>query len=134
MAHSWADRGECGGEVVYGPCERCTRVSDGDGDEFHPSPILVEGRDEWGVLLGLLRDFFCRILGPGLPENPISMRMRVHVLLSKLVWPGSGVSGTPLAYMRSGAVPWPPSKRACVSSIGNTHGGARLGADVHSAS
>ena len=42
-------------------------------------------------------------------ENPISMRMRVHDFLLKLAWPGSGVSGTPLAYMRSGVVPWPPS-------------------------
>jgi len=67
-------------------------------------------------------------------KNPISMRMRVHVLLSKLVWSGSGVSGTHLAYIRSGAVPWPPSKRACASSASNTHAGIRLGAVVHSAS
>jgi hypothetical protein len=51
--------GEGGGEVVGGPCERCTRVSDrdGDGDEFHPPPLLLEGRYEGGVILGLLRVF-----------------------------------------------------------------------------
>ena len=57
VVHSWASHGECGGEVVEGPCERCTRVSDGDGDEFHPSQILLEGRGEGGVLLGILRVF-----------------------------------------------------------------------------
>ena len=45
-------------EVVEGPCERCTRVSDGDSYEFHPPPIMLEGRDEGRVvLLGLLRVF-----------------------------------------------------------------------------
>jgi hypothetical protein len=76
----------------------------------------------------------CFLSHPRSRENPTSMRMRVHVFLSKLVSPGSGVSGTTLAYMRYGDVPWPPSKRACVPSNGNTHGGIRLGAVVHSAS
>ena len=35
--------GECG-----------ARVTDGKGDELHPSPVFTEGRDEGGVLLGLL--------------------------------------------------------------------------------
>jgi hypothetical protein len=47
VVHSWANLGDCGGEVVEGPCEPCTRVSDGDGDKFHPSPMLLEGRDKW---------------------------------------------------------------------------------------
>ncbi len=54
VVRSWANRIECGYEVVDGLCERCTRVYDGDGDEFHPSPISLEGRDERGVLLNLL--------------------------------------------------------------------------------
>jgi len=62
------------------------------------------------------------------------MKIRVHAFLSKLVLPGSGVSGTPHTYMRSGAVPWPASKRAYVSSSGNTHVGIRVGAVVYSAS
>ena len=106
-------------------------MSDWDDDEFHPSPILLEDRDERGYF-SVFSVYF--LSHPRFRENPISMRMRVHVLLSKLVWPVSGVSGTPLAYMRSGAVPWLPSKKACVSSYDNTHAGVRLGADVHSAS
>jgi len=61
VVHSWANRGKCGGEVVEGPCERCTRVSDGNGDEFHQSPMLLEGRDEGVVLLGLLRVFLVSV-------------------------------------------------------------------------
>ena len=57
VVHSWANRGESGCEVVEGPCERCTRVSDGNGDEFRPLPVLLEVRDERGVLLGLLHVF-----------------------------------------------------------------------------
>jgi len=57
VVHSWANRGECGGEVVEGPCERCTRVSDGDGDELYLLPVLIKSRDEKEVLLGLLRVF-----------------------------------------------------------------------------
>ena len=57
VVHSWANRGEDGDEVVEGSCERCTRVSDEDGDEFHPHPILLEGQDEGGVLIGLFRMF-----------------------------------------------------------------------------
>ena len=41
VVHSWANRGECGGEVVEGPCEHFTRVSDGDGDEFHPAQYIA---------------------------------------------------------------------------------------------
>ena len=36
MVHCWANREEFGCEVVEGPSERCTRVSDGDGDELRP--------------------------------------------------------------------------------------------------
>ncbi len=57
VVHSWADRGEYGGEVVEGSCECCTRVSDGNGDEFDPFPILLKGLDEGEVLLGILRVF-----------------------------------------------------------------------------
>ena len=40
-------------------------MSDWDGDEFHPSPIRLEGRDERGVLLGLLRVFLVSSGVPG---------------------------------------------------------------------
>ena len=66
--------------------------------------------------------------------NPISIRMRVHNVLSELVWPVSDVSGIRLAYMRYGVVRWPPSWRACVSVGDSTQGGIWLGAVVHSAS
>ena len=65
---SWTDCGKCGGEVVEGPCERCTRVFDWDSDEFHPSTILLEGRDEGGVLLDLLRVFLVASEVPGEPS------------------------------------------------------------------
>jgi len=45
---------EGGGAVVEGHCKCGARVSDGDGDEFHPLPVFFEGRDEGVVLLGLL--------------------------------------------------------------------------------
>ncbi len=57
LVRSWSNRGECGGEVVEGLCECCTRVPDGNGDEFHPPPMSSEGRNEGGVLIGLLRVF-----------------------------------------------------------------------------
>ena len=60
--------------------------------------------------------------------------MSVLSFVSKVVRPGSGVSGTPMAYMRSGVVPWPPSKSACVAFVGSTHEGIQLGATVHSSS
>ena len=43
--------------MVEIPYKRCTCVSDGDSDEFHLPPLLLEGRDEGGYLLGLLRVF-----------------------------------------------------------------------------
>jgi len=52
VVRSWANRGECGGKVVEGLCERCTRVSDGDGDEYYPPPLLLDERNEGGVLFG----------------------------------------------------------------------------------
>ena len=52
-----ADGGECGCEVLEGPLQRGTRVSDGVGDELHFSQELLESRDEGGVFLGLLREF-----------------------------------------------------------------------------
>ena len=42
VVYSRANRGECGGAVIEGPCERCTRVSDEDGDKSHLPPILLE--------------------------------------------------------------------------------------------
>ena len=54
LVRSWANRGECGGEVVEGPCARCARVTDGDGDEFNPPPIFVEGHNEGDVIFSLL--------------------------------------------------------------------------------
>ena len=68
MVHSWAIRGECGGDVVKGLCEHCTRVSDGDCDESHPPPILLESRDEGGVLLVLLRVFLVAFEVSGEPN------------------------------------------------------------------
>ncbi len=40
--------------MAEGPCECGARVPDGDGDEFHPPLVFLEGRNEGGVLLGLL--------------------------------------------------------------------------------
>ncbi len=57
LVRSWSNCGECGGEVVEGPCECCTRVPYGDGDELHPPLLSLEGRNEGGVLLGLFRVF-----------------------------------------------------------------------------
>ena len=54
LLRSWANRGECDGEVVEGPCDRCIRVPDGDGDKVHSPLVFLEGRIEGGVLLGLL--------------------------------------------------------------------------------
>ena len=65
VVHSWANRGEFGSEVVEGSCERCTRLSDGNGDEFHPPLVLLEGRDEGVVLLDLLRVFLDASEVPG---------------------------------------------------------------------
>jgi len=53
LVNSWANYGEGSGEAVEDPCKRCVRVSDGDGDEFHPPPKFPDGRDE-GLLIGLL--------------------------------------------------------------------------------
>ena len=62
------DLGDCGGEVVEGPCEDCTRVSDEDDDKFHTSPILLEGRDEGRVLLVFFRMFLVASEVPGEPN------------------------------------------------------------------
>ena len=64
----------------------------------------------------------------------ITVTMSVQSFLSNVIRPGSGVYGTPLAYMRSGAVPWLPSKRASVFFVGSIYEGIRLGAAVHYAS
>jgi len=40
-----------------GHCKRCTRVSDGDCDEIHPPPTLLEGGDEEEVFIGLISVF-----------------------------------------------------------------------------
>ena len=57
LVHSWANRGEGGGKVVEGPYERYTRMPNEDGEEFHPPLVLLEGHDEGGALLDLLRIF-----------------------------------------------------------------------------
>ncbi len=67
-------------------------------------------------------------------QNPISMMMRVHCFLLKEVGSGEGVFGTPLAQMRSGAVPCPVSNNIWVSACGSTQSRMRLGAAVRSAS
>ena len=65
---SWADRGEGGDELVEGLCESHARAADGDGDKFYPPPIILEGRDEGGVLLDLLRVFLVASEVPGEPN------------------------------------------------------------------
>jgi hypothetical protein len=40
--------------MVQGLGEYDTRVADGKGNKLHPSPVSSEGRQEWGVFLGLL--------------------------------------------------------------------------------
>jgi hypothetical protein len=94
MLHVRADGVEGGGEVAYGSREYSARVADGEGDELHPSPVILEGRDEGGVFI-----VFFSILAkqPKSLQKPISRMMRVHVFLSKEVGLGEGVSGTPLA-------------------------------------
>jgi len=37
-------------------CERGACVSDWESDELHPSPLFLEGHDEGGVFLCLLRE------------------------------------------------------------------------------
>ena len=56
LLHVGADGGEGGGEVVKGRCERGACVPDRKGDELHPYPMFLEGRDKGGVSLGLLRE------------------------------------------------------------------------------
>ena len=90
MVHSWANRGKDGGEIVKGPCEHCTRVSDGNGDKFHPPHVLLEGCDEGGVVLGLLRVFLVASEISGEPDRYDSMRMRVHNFCRS--WSGRGRS------------------------------------------
>ena len=41
-------------EMVWRLLEGGARVVDGDGHEYHLPPQRLEGRDEWGVLCGLL--------------------------------------------------------------------------------
>ncbi len=53
LLHVRANDGEGGGEVVEGGFKRSAGVADREGNEFHPSPIFFEGRDEGGVLLCL---------------------------------------------------------------------------------
>jgi hypothetical protein len=50
VVRTWANCREGGGEVVEGPCKCGAHVSDGDGDEFHPSLVFLEGRDEGAIL------------------------------------------------------------------------------------
>ncbi len=43
--------------MVQGPSKCGARVADGEGHKLHPPPVFSEGRDEGGVLLGLLVEF-----------------------------------------------------------------------------
>ena len=43
--------------MVQGPSKYGARVADREGQKLHPSPVFSEGRDEGGVLLGLLVEF-----------------------------------------------------------------------------
>ena len=51
-----SDGGEGGGEVVQGPSKYSARVADREVHKLHPSPVFSEGRDEGGILLGLLAE------------------------------------------------------------------------------
>ena len=102
LVYGGADSGEGGCEVFEVPCECGARVSDGEGDELHPSLVVHEGRNDGGVFLG----FFSILISQAKSlHKPISTRMRVQCFLSNEVRSGEGESGTPLAYTRSGAVP-----------------------------
>ena len=48
LLHVRAGGGEGGGEVIEGLVKRGARVADGEGDELHPSPVFLEGRDRRG--------------------------------------------------------------------------------------
>ena len=51
--HSRSSGGEGGGEVGESRRESGAGVSYREGDEFDPSLVSLEGRDEGGVFLGL---------------------------------------------------------------------------------
>ncbi len=106
-------------------------MSYGESDKLYCPPVFPELPGEVDVLVGLGLAFSCH---PKSRQNPISMMMRVQSFLLKDVGSGEGESGTPLAYIRSGAVPYPAACRAWVSSWERTQSGMRRGADVHSAS
>jgi hypothetical protein len=91
--------------VVEGLGNRVTRVADGEGNELHPSPVSCEGRNEGGYF----SVFFSILLSqPRSLHMPISTMLRVQCFLSKEVGSGEGeFVGTSLAWMTSGAVPWP---------------------------
>ena len=109
---------------------RGARVSDGEGDKLHPSPVLLEACDEGGVF-----SIFFSILAsqPKSLQKPISTRIRVHRVLLNEVYFGEGASGTPLAYMRSGAVPWLAENSSRVSPrvLGSSGPDMRRGAVAH---
>jgi len=44
-------------EAPLGLVEDDASVSDGEGNEVHLAPVLLEGHDEWGVVFGLLGEF-----------------------------------------------------------------------------
>ena len=113
-----------------GPDECGTHVTDGKGNELHSSPIPFEGRNEEGVFIGLLVE--------------LNVAAEVHaeadldddeyaLFLSKEVGSGEGAYGTPLAYMRSGAMPCPASNSIWVSPRERTQSGMWLASAVHSA-
>ena len=54
LLHGGADRGEGGVETVEGLDERGARVDEREGNELYSSPLLLEGRDEGGVLFQVL--------------------------------------------------------------------------------
>ncbi len=68
-------------------------MSDGEGDEFHPSPVFLEGRDE-GEYFSVF--FTILISQPNSLQKPISTRINVHCVLLNEVLSRKGESGTPL--------------------------------------
>ncbi len=56
-SESLSNCGEGDDEVGESRCKRRACLSNWEGDELHGSPVLLEGRDEGGVFLGLSGEF-----------------------------------------------------------------------------
>jgi hypothetical protein len=69
-------------------------VADREGQKLHPSPVPDEGRDEGGVLLGLLVEV--NVAAEVLIEADLDDDEGALFLLNE-VGMGEGVTGTPLA-------------------------------------